>query len=395
MKLVKSLSLFMPGIFLMGVPAFAELTASVGLETRYFNQEDTLTGSVFINPEYVWQSENGNHQFYTELFGRYDELDENRSNADVREALYTYSTNTWELSAGVGKVFWGVTESNHLVDVINQTDASESSDGEAKLGQPMLKFSTSQNWGLVNVFILPYFRERHFPHSDSPLSGGAEVSEDASYESSAEEEHVDVSLRYSQYFGDWDVGLYYFKGTNRQAKLTPVGFEGTVPVLSPFYDQMTQYGATVQATLGAWLWKLETIRRTDSLTTYEALSAGFEYTFFGINGSAADIGVLGEYNYDSRGEGEDDIVESALQNDIFLGGRLTLNDVQDTNFLLGVSQDVDNSDSYLAFIEANRRLGDSIRFVVDARLFASDTESDPVFLIETADYFSLSIEYFF
>lgn len=97
MKLVKSLSLLVPGILLMGVPAFAELTASVGLETRYFNQEDTLTASVFINPEYVWQSENGNHQFYTELFGRYDELDENRSNADVREALYTYSTHSLHL----------------------------------------------------------------------------------------------------------------------------------------------------------------------------------------------------------------------------------------------------------------------------------------------------------
>ena len=41
------------------------------------------------------------------------------------------------------------------------------------------------------------------------------VSDDALYESSREEKHVDVGLRYSQMYGDWDVGLSYLGGTNR------------------------------------------------------------------------------------------------------------------------------------------------------------------------------------
>ena len=44
------------------------------------------------------------------------------------------SNRDWSLSIGLGKVFWGVTEFNHLVDVINQTDLVEGIDGEAKLG---------------------------------------------------------------------------------------------------------------------------------------------------------------------------------------------------------------------------------------------------------------------
>ena len=50
---------------------------------------------------------------------------------------------------GVRRVFWGVAESNHLVDVINQTDAIENPDQEDKLGQPML------NLAYVEYFCLP------------------------------------------------------------------------------------------------------------------------------------------------------------------------------------------------------------------------------------------------
>ena len=42
---------------------------------------------------------------------------------------------------GLRKVYWGVTESQHLVDVINQTEGVENLDGEDKLGQPMLNLA--------------------------------------------------------------------------------------------------------------------------------------------------------------------------------------------------------------------------------------------------------------
>ncbi|MDD7885073.1 hypothetical protein [Flavivirga sp. 57AJ16] len=42
-----------------------------------------------------------------------------------------------------------MTESNHLVDIINQTDAVETFDGEEKLGQPMVQLS----WGTDNIIL--------------------------------------------------------------------------------------------------------------------------------------------------------------------------------------------------------------------------------------------------
>ena len=76
---------------------------------------------------------------------------------------YLHIDDGWDLTAGFDKVFWGVMESSHLVDYINQTDAVEDVDGEDKLGQPMLHLGLQRDWGDLNFFYLPYFRERTFP----------------------------------------------------------------------------------------------------------------------------------------------------------------------------------------------------------------------------------------
>ena len=275
--------------------------------------------------------------------------------------------------------------------MINQTDFAQSADGEVKLGQPMVKFSHSSAWGIIDAFVLPYFRERIFPGVDSPLSGGVEVTDEALYESDDEQNHIDYALRYSQYFGDWDIGLYYFNGTNREPIMTPVDLTSTPPIVQPFYDLLSQYGATVQATLGAWLWKREAVYREDSRFDYSAVSAGLEYTLFAITDTGADVGILYEYNYDGR-EAE---ATTVLQNDSFLGLRFTLNDIQDTNFLFGLGQDMSYVNSRMAFVEANRRFGERLRVTLDARSFISEAADQQLASLNDADYLSLEFEYFF
>ncbi len=52
-------------------------------------------------------------------------------------------------------MYWGVAESNHLVDIINQTDAVESFDGEEKLGQPMVQYTYTSGLVAINPFFKP------------------------------------------------------------------------------------------------------------------------------------------------------------------------------------------------------------------------------------------------
>ena len=93
----------------------------------------------------------------------------------LREAYWAYEDWSYkgteiELLVGINKVFWGVTESVHLVDIVNQTDLVEDLDQEDKLGQPMVNLALQHDWGLLNIYLLPYFRERTFPGIDWSLS---------------------------------------------------------------------------------------------------------------------------------------------------------------------------------------------------------------------------------
>ena len=146
-----------------------ELSGYAGIETRGFNHDPSFEGqrrhsaSFVLQPELYqsWDDERQSVLFVP--FARLDSADDERTHIDVRELVYQRVGDDWELRVGLGKVFWGVTESQHLVDVINQTDLVENIDGEDKLGQPMINLALIRDWGTVDLFVLPGFRERTFP----------------------------------------------------------------------------------------------------------------------------------------------------------------------------------------------------------------------------------------
>lgn len=109
--------------------------------------------------------------------------------------------------------------------------------------------------------------------------------------------------------GDWDIGLSYLQGTNRDPYLKYQSGE-----LRPYYAQMKHTGLDVQGIVGDWLWKLEAVYR-DSLDNHTAVVTGFEYTWVGALGSIWDVGLISEYLYDSREEG----APVLGQNDLFPG----------------------------------------------------------------------------
>jgi len=136
-----------------------------------------------------------------------DENDNERTHGDIRELSWIHIGEDWELRTGLRKVFWGVTEFQHLVDVINQTDSVEDFDGEDKLGQQMINLSLVRDWGIVDLYLLPGFRERTTIGKNGRLRSGLVVNNNlASYESSAGENHIDTALRWSHTLGDFDLG---------------------------------------------------------------------------------------------------------------------------------------------------------------------------------------------
>jgi hypothetical protein len=361
-----------------------DFSASISGELRVFpnapafaEQDDaTLSPSLAVEPEVVYEWNEGDDRLTFVPFARWDAHDDNRSHVDLRELNWLHVGEDWDSVVGVEKVFWGVTESRHLVDIINQDDAVEDVDGEDKLGQPMLNVNLFRDWGTLSGFVLPGFRERPFHSNDARLRGAIPVDEDAaSYESGAKEYHVDFAARWAQTYDILDVGIAHFHGTSREPRmLMRMDSDGRM-VMVPHYDQIDQTSLDAQLTQDAWLLKLEAITRSGQGDRFFATVAGFEYTLFGLFESNADLGLLAEYLYDGRDE--DDAPAVITDDDIFLGARATLNDEDDTTFLIGAI--VDRKDQATSVsIEAERRIGEFWKVELEGRLFINTNEDDPI-----------------
>lgn len=377
--------------------AQTEVTGKLFLEHRHFLQnassslKDNNQTSVLFEPEIYSEWNDGNNSLVFKPFLRWDEQDSERSHGDIRELLWSQFGEDWEVKAGIGKVFWGQTESQHLVDVINQTDNIEAVDGEDKLGQPMINATFIRDWGTTSLFVLPYFRERTFPGIEGRVGPPLLVDTDnARYESSDERHHTDWAVRYSHSIGDWEVGVSYFDGTSREPVFVP-DIRGESPVLVPLYLQMTQVGVDVLAVVDSWLLKFEGISRDTSQGRFFAMTGGFEYTQVGVMDSVVDIGWLMEYQFDDR----DELATTPAQNDIMLGSRIVLNDVDSTEILLGYVQDLDDSDSASAFIEASSRINDNMKWSVDAWFFRANNPRDVLSAFRRDDFVQFNLEYYF
>ncbi len=369
------ISISLPLISFSGI-AFSgwESSGSVSIEARIFpdspayaeQNDETISPSIVIEPEFVYEWNKNQDRITVTPFARWDADDDNRSHLDLREASWLHIADEWDLVVGISKVFWGVTESLHLVDIINQTDTVEDIDGEDKLGQPMVNLNLIRDWGTIGLFILPRFRERTFAAFNARLRGPVPIDVDnATYESSRRENNIDGALRWSHTLGDWDIGLGYFQGTSREPRFLLAVNNGQA-VFVPRYDLIDQTSIDVQLTTDSTLWKLEAISRGGQGRRFTAAVAGLEYTFFGVLDSSADIGFLFEYLYDDRDMSMAPIV--VTDDDVFLGARLTLNNSQATAFLAGAIIDR-HSEETLFFMEAEHRLSDYWKFELQGRFF--------------------------
>lgn len=394
LKTLISLIAFLPTL----VFAEIEYSGSAGVEQRYYFQDalypvqERTNLSVYFAPELFTSFNNGKDSILFKGFYRFDQQDEERTHADIREFVWTHNGEEWEVKTGISKVFWGQTESLHLVDIINQTDAVEAIDGEDKLGQPMVAFSLFKDWGDTTVFVLPYFRERTFSGSDGRFRATLPVDTDNPiFESDDEEKNIDWAIRWQHTLGDWEVGLSYFDGTSREPDFVLTANEFLEPSLRPFYPQIQQAGIDVLALLGDWTVKFEGIQRKVMEQDFTAFVGGFEYSFVGLFDTVYDVNWLMEYQYDDR----EDLTNAFAQNDLMVGSRLVFNDVDGTEILLGLVQDLDYSNVRTGFIEASSRINDHWKWRVDAWLFSSDEPSEPSYLLRRDDYVQLSIEYYF
>ncbi len=394
-------------VFPVGVVAQTvthDFSGRVSIESRWYPQSAAHAGqrshgSGFVAEPKLYLEDAQGRSLILAPFFRYDGADSRRTHADLHEAYLMLfgqiGNGEWELRLGVDRVFWGVTESRHLVNIINQIDLVEHPYKEPTLGQPMAHLTWSGDWGAAEIFGLTCHRARTFPGRSGRLRFPLIVdNERVSYESDARQWHLDLAVRYSRSFGTLDVGMSVFDGTSRDPFPLPDGDRNGEPALVPYYEQIRQFGLDAQLTAGSWLFKLEAIRRSGARNRlggeedYVASAFGGEYTFYSILGSAVDLSLLSEWNYDGRGRNATNI----FQNDLFLAARFTFNDVQSTEILTSIMEDLDTTTRVLTF-ELNRRISDQWSLRLEAIALLGTDKVDFSYATRRDSFIELNLIY--
>lgn len=405
-------------------------------EPRYQQQMNVQEGadfqpSIAFEPRFSYRFPGGDDSLVFRGFGRYDPEDDDRSHGDIREAYWLHEGDWWDFVVGVNRVFWGVADSRNVVDVINQTDLVEDALGDEKLGQPMVNANFFGEWGELNLFALPLFRPRTHPDEDGRLRGPLPIDDNRrSIDGSGDEARVDFAARYENNLGPLDIGVSHFYGISRAPQST-VAFNTTVPglgavvngllgtpagraviaagctpvcgapfssgqfVLAEHYDLINQTSLDVSGVFGDWIIKFEgaLINGHDDETIFAAVG-GVEYTIYQVAGTDAEIAFLGEFAYDDR---DDHRAPQILQdNDVFIGTRIALNDVDNTQFEGGALIDVEHAETMMSF-DLSRRLNSHMTAELEGRFFI-DPEAQQLRLfdfISHDSYLTAKLSFFF
>jgi hypothetical protein len=313
-----------------------------------------------------WEDPDRGARILFEPHLRLDARDGERTEADLREASLALRRGDWDLLVGASRVFWGVAEARNVVDVINQTDALADVDEEEKLGQPMVRLSNRGAFGTVEAYWLPCFRERRFPGREGRLRTDPPVDADAArFDRDGGRWAGDVALRHTARLGGFDVGTHVFHGTARTPRLAGDLVPGR---LVPVYQSLTQAGAEVQYTTGAWLLTGEAVAGRVGGTGFHSAVGGVEYTLYDLRGTGLDLGLIAEVLHDERDR--DRAPVTVFERDVFVGTRLVWNDVQDTELLAGAIVDV-RTGATQASVELQRRIGDDLMLEAVLRVFTA------------------------
>ncbi len=302
-------------------------------------------------------------QWHADLRARVDDMDDRRSGADVREAYVRWVGDDAEVALGARRVFWGVTEFAHLVDVLNQVDLVENIDEEERLGQPMLQVELPRGAWNLQAYVLPLLRERTFPGRDGRQHGGVTPHDDAVHAPSLRGQPLSFAAR-AEWHGDGlDVGLAHFSGAGREPSFALSGIGRPRPV----YEHVEQTSLDVSWLTGDIAWKLEAYRRSGQGAPHVAAAAGLERTWVGLFGRG-DLGLVLEYLHDER---DKRAPPGRFEHDVAVGLRYAANDSADTTLLLGLVQDV-HSDERTLSLEATSRLAPGLALAVEARVFGGN-----------------------
>ncbi len=382
-----SYKIFILIVFTMVQAAHADgnVKAKLTVESRFYPNSNigTLEDGQSLELNIEAYQDFGRARGVLEFIARLDDQDSGRRILDARQAYISSEIAGFEIYVGNRQVFWGKAESANVVDVINQRDSAADQGNVGKLGAPSLSIESYGDYGDVQIWYLPNFREVTFNDATAHPSVGLPIKA-ARYQRPEGKYADDFALRFATVIDDLDLAGSFFHGTAR----TPIlSLEDMGTALEPYYPEQRSFGLEVQYTGDATLLKWESLHGKQDGRKFSASVGGLEYTHYSVFDKVWDLGLIAEAQYDDR-------PQAAADQFYVAGLRLTFNDTQDTNLLLLISQDEAREQSLISF-EASRRLNSWSSLDLGAKFFESKSSSSMFDSFDDDDVISIKLNMFF
>ncbi|MBG6886122.1 hypothetical protein [Pseudomonas aeruginosa] len=346
------------------------VTRGFGVDYQYVDSWDSLRMRVVANPRYLSSSDRDPRpSFY------WDEL------------YLLLEQEGREAKLGRIKEHWGVMETRQLVDVINTYDNLDGLQPEEKLSQKALKLGSLMGPGHLSLYLLDGFEPTQF-YAEPSRFAPYRVRPTTDYIHGGNPDSLDIAARYFMSLSDLDIGLSYFKGTNR----TPA-FRQEGESLVAQYTEVSQWGLDAIWVDGQWLYKLEALdqRVSDSDYNSRKLSVGVEYGINRVLGEA-DLSLIGEYHRDRDNELAP---VSIFDRKFLLGGRLQFNDRYLSSVFLGFTAQASDTKNNMINASLDLGLSDALRAGLSAVYIDSSGSDDTWDALSGDSHVSVELSYSF
>lgn len=359
------------------------------LEAAYSADEFTLYGKLSAQQDYYDLAGDGSNR---RTFLRLDEL------------YGSYELEEGSLRAGRSVLFWGALEARNIVDVFNPQELRNDPFATDKLGVWNASYTHYTERGEISLIAKLY-------EEDQPMAAAPYAYYFFPEFTTYDEELKSEASRYrptlylgwtgsteSEYPLDYALIFQHGYDSQRYFALDSTQFPPEFTQHAYLVNKVMSYNTLV---VGATLVKLEALYADvidePLISDYAHGALGVEHTLQPFEGGA-ELGLIAEYyrykRFESGTYSDLDLFET-FQNDLFLGLRLTLNDVADSSFVGGVVADLAYTEQSW-FAEFTTRLGESFRLNVDYRYIEpSKSEATAFALLQRHQRIGAAVGYYF
>lgn len=344
------------------------------------NSEDTVDNYGDFYTNLIYKAKRYRDYFTLNLVFRSVPQDEDSAQFYAKEAWWMLKNKNFDYLGGINYFNWSALELFHPFNIINATEFFE----QDQVGEPMLMLRWKGFEKTASLIFLPKITENLYNTSAKSRIGFSYISDslfvkdtDELYSATAAS---NFAFEWKQSLDSMDYRLLYYSGPDRQLEL--FSFNGSS--YNPIVFTTNAYGINLQSNWFGSVWKLEYLNKTYQHSysgiepkAHQVLAFGYEFP--SVLDSGGELNYLIEFQSAFGAEEEELAQYYTFQNDLFLGLRYSLGDMQGTEYLVGYLKDMSREEESAFFLEYTTRINAKTQIELGSRfVWAKQKDTFPL-----------------